>query len=196
MAWFLCEAVEWLRLDCRVNLKSERLFRFGFAAGEFLLDNLPDIVGRELALESFVEDVDDPLADELASFGSAECPGPGADGQPGASDRFDDLVALQVAVGAGHCIGVDRQLPGQLADAGDHLARFEHAAGDRKLDLPRDLFVNREAIAGVDFEHGAGEHFGVSKGVVIRFRHASLGVATVAQTVGQLKRGLFVNSLY
>jgi hypothetical protein len=102
MAWFLCETLERLQQTWGFNLNlGGGLLHFGFAAGKFLFDDLPDVVGRELTLERFVQHIDDSLADEFAPLGPAECAGPGADGQTRAADRFDYLITLQVPVGAG-----------------------------------------------------------------------------------------------
>ena len=84
------------------------------------------------------------------------------DGEAGAADRFEHAVVLQLAIGAGDGVRIDRQLAGQLADAGDQLAGGEGAVGDGEFHLADDLVVDRKSVMGVDLqEHGDRSPAGV-----------------------------------
>ena len=61
-----------------------------------------------------------------------------------------DAIIEQLAIRAGDGIGVHGQIAGHFADRGDHIARPHGAGGDGEHDLANDLFVDGQAVSGVD----------------------------------------------
>jgi hypothetical protein len=85
----------------------------------------------------------------------ALCDGFGSDRQASASERFADAIGLENLKGFGNRVRVDGQLNAQRSDARKKLAWDQHPIGHGELDLPNDLFVDRDAIARIDREkHG------------------------------------------
>jgi len=124
--------------------------RDGFGADELL-----DFLRVEAAGGGFFEDLAESGADQFGAFDLALATSAGGDGEARAAEGFEDAVVLELAVGAGDRVGVDGEVAGQLADAGNEVAGREGRVGDRELELADDLIVDREAVVGVDLEKHA-----------------------------------------
>ena len=73
--------------------------------------------------------------------------------KPGPRDH--ESAAFQFEIGAGDGVGIDDQLPGQLADRGETVLGFQLAAGDGLANLASQLLIDGGAAGGVDVKfHG------------------------------------------
>ena len=120
--------------------------------GEFLPDESLDFFVGESALTCFGQNVAEALADDVVANLATTLGGARGHDQAGATDRIEHMIVLQTSVRAGDCVGIDGQLAGELADAGYGFARPQRPAGHGKADLANDLFVDGNAVGGIDVE--------------------------------------------
>src|SRR5262249_38606212 len=110
------------------------------------------LVRRVAQVDRLRQERVEQLAEAAVARGPGQVgPRPG-DEQAQAGPAGEGAVALQLGVGPGVSVGVDRHLARQLADRRQALVRPELAAGDGLANLPDQLLVDRHAAGGVDVE--------------------------------------------
>ncbi len=83
----------------------------------------------------------DPLAagQRRALFGNVS---------PRRASFFHDAGGFELAIGAGHGVGIDEQPTGKDATRGKLFSRCQSPRGDEVLDLLDDLEINRDSVGG------------------------------------------------
>ena len=117
-----------------------------------LFHHRPQLARVDAALAGLGKNLFQPHADQFHALLPAPLARAGGDRQAGAADGGEHAVVLQLAVGPGHGVRVDRQFAGQFADGGHQFALLEHVAGDREFHLADDLVVDGQRIGEVDLE--------------------------------------------
>ncbi len=84
------------------------------------------------------------------SRGGCACAGRRRDKRADAAARFDHAAALELGVDAGHRIGVDPQLDGELPHGRKLVARPQPARRNRRAQAAFELRVDRRGVASVD----------------------------------------------
>src|SRR5690606_36858783 len=128
---------------------------FFFQPPELQLDELADGLSREARLEGLFERLANTVLQELPPLALALAPRPASHRQADACGMLDQVFALEIAIGPSDGVGIDGELAGQFADAGEEIARLEEPVGNGELHLAGDLFVNRDAVATVDLNKHA-----------------------------------------
>ena len=111
-----------------------------------------NFLGRESPVESFANGRPQPFFKQLAASLVALRDCFGSDGKPSASERLADAIGLEDLEGFGDRVRIDRQLHAEGSDAWKKLAWDQHPVGHGELDLPNNLFVDRDAVVWIDRE--------------------------------------------
>ena len=82
----------------------------------------------------------------------------GGDERADAAAGLDDAGAFELGVDAGHGIGVDAEIDGELADGRQLVAGAEAAGADGGAQPALELRVDRRAVVRVDRNEGPGRH--------------------------------------
>jgi len=78
--------------------------------------------------------------------------GAGSDKRSDAAPGLDDAGALQLGIDAGHGVGVDPEIDGELADRRQLIARPYAAGGNRGAEPAFELRVDGRGVAWIDRE--------------------------------------------
>jgi RNA polymerase sigma factor (sigma-70 family) len=124
---------------------------------QLLLYQRPQFCRIEPTLLGFQEDLLQSRADQVHALLATAPASVGGHGQAGAANGGQHIVVLQLAIGSGDRVRIDRQFAGQLANRGNQFAFLEHLAGHGELDLANDLIVDGQPVIEVDLK----EHTGV-----------------------------------
>src|SRR5579863_3206032 len=120
-----------------------------------LLSELDELVEVNVHLSRLGQQGVDALGENLDAFAAGQ--GRALVGNVGTSRAafFDQPDCFELAIGAGHGVGINDQPFGQDANGGQFFLRFEPARGDQVFDLVDDLQVDRHAVIGGDVDlHG------------------------------------------
>ena len=122
---------------------------------QFGLDELADLVVGNLVVVGFREDQPQAFTDEVEPLGPALSRCLRRDSETGAPDRDQDSLSLQISIGPGDRVWIDGQLTRHFPHRRDMFTDLQRSIGDSKLDLPADLFVDRDSVGGFNMQpHG------------------------------------------
>lgn len=117
---------------------------------QFRINDLSELIVGELALARLDQHVSKAFANDACSGRHATGFRPFGNRHTRSANRLNDFLVLQIAKRASDRVGIDGEFLGELADGRDEFARLDRSRRNREFDLAYDLFVDGNAVAGVD----------------------------------------------